>query len=181
MRGKVIYRIACGTCSVCITYGLLMQTLQGLDSAQAETMAWTTVLPAIAAQDVQSPTVASDLLILSENEALYEDRRTGKSRGKRGGQSDGVWGGSRGTSSALSNQDEEERHTQTDGDQTEQLAAASAQQADASGEPPTLAQFLSALRCSGCRHNCSLFSPRCMKGRSKMQTATAEYQQTYGG
>ena len=65
MRGKVIYRIACGTCSVCITYGLLMQTLQGLDSAQAETMAWTTVLPVIAAQNVQSPTVASDLLMLS--------------------------------------------------------------------------------------------------------------------
>jgi len=24
MRGKVIYRIACGTCSVCITYGLII-------------------------------------------------------------------------------------------------------------------------------------------------------------
>ena len=23
MRGKVIYRIACGSCSVCITYGLI--------------------------------------------------------------------------------------------------------------------------------------------------------------
>ena len=63
----------------------------------------------------------------------------------------------------------------------EQEEIVDSQQADTSGEPPTLAQFLSALRCGGCRHNCCLINPRCMKGKTKMKNATAQYQQTYGG
>ena len=54
------------------------------------------------------------------------------------------------------------------------------QQEEPSGDVPTLQQFLSMLRCGGCHRNCILLSPRCMKGRSKAENATIEYQQTYG-
>ena len=47
-------------------------------------------------------------------------------------------------------------------------------------EKPTLAEFLSGLRCSGCRHNCSLLSPRCMNGSRKASQAESTYYQTYG-
>ena len=32
----------------------------------------------------------------------------------------------------------------------------------------------------GCRHNCLLVNPRCMKGRAKAESATVEYYETYG-
>lgn len=47
-------------------------------------------------------------------------------------------------------------------------------------EKPTLAEFLSGLRCSGCRHNCSLLSPRCMNGSRKVSQAESAYYATYG-
>ena len=48
-------------------------------------------------------------------------------------------------------------------------------------DKPTLEEFLSGLRCSGCRHNCSLLSPRCMNGARKASQAESEYYETYGG
>ncbi len=47
-------------------------------------------------------------------------------------------------------------------------------------DKPTLEDFLRGLRCSGCRHNCSLLSPRCMNGARKASQAESEYYQTYG-
>ena len=54
------------------------------------------------------------------------------------------------------------------------------QQNESGGDVPSLTQFLSTLICGGCRHNCSLISPRCMKGRAKAESATVEYYETYG-
>ena len=54
------------------------------------------------------------------------------------------------------------------------------QQNGSGGDVPSLTQFLSTLICGGCRHNCSLVSPRCMKGRAKAESATVEYYETYG-
>ena len=48
------------------------------------------------------------------------------------------------------------------------------------GDVPSLTEFLSTMICGGCRHNCSLVSPRCMKGRSKAESATVEYYEIYG-
>ena len=48
------------------------------------------------------------------------------------------------------------------------------------GDVPSLTEFLSTMICGGCRHRCSLVSPRCMKGRSKAESATVEYYETYG-
>ncbi len=46
-------------------------------------------------------------------------------------------------------------------------------------EKPSLEEFLKSLRCSGCRHNCTLFSPRCMNGARKASQAESQYYQTY--
>ena len=47
-------------------------------------------------------------------------------------------------------------------------------------EVPTLEEYLQKLRCSGCRHNCSLLSPRCMNGARKASQAESEYYSMYG-
>ena len=54
------------------------------------------------------------------------------------------------------------------------------EQNDTSGDVPTLEQFLRSMTCGGCRHNCLLVNPRCMKGRAKAESATVEYYETYG-
>ena len=46
-------------------------------------------------------------------------------------------------------------------------------------EKPTLEDFLRGLRCSGCRHNCSLLSPRCMNGARKASQAESQYNEMY--
>ena len=48
-----------------------------------------------------------------------------------------------------------------------------------SEEKPTLEEFLKSLRCSGCRHNCTLFSPRCMNGARKASQAQSQYYEMY--
>ena len=45
---------------------------------------------------------------------------------------------------------------------------------------PSLDEYLSKLRCGGCRRNCSLASPRCMNGRRKASSAESEYYSLYG-
>ena len=54
------------------------------------------------------------------------------------------------------------------------------EQNESGGDVPTLSQYLSTMICGGCRHNCPLISPRCMKGRAKAESATVEYYETYG-
>ena len=54
------------------------------------------------------------------------------------------------------------------------------EQNESGGDIPTLSQFLSTMICGGCRHNCPLISPRCMKGRAKAESATVEYYEIYG-
>lgn len=64
--------------------------------------------------------------------------------------------------------------------QTDATQTVSAQSDSTGSSPPTLSQYLSSLRCSGCRHNCFLANPRCMRGRSKAQAATTDYYELYG-
>ena len=46
-------------------------------------------------------------------------------------------------------------------------------------DKPSLEEYLSGLRCSGCRHNCTLLSPRCINGARKASQAESQYYQTY--
>lgn len=193
MRGKVIYRVACGTCAVCITYSLASQAFRSGDTVQIAAAEWAvTPKPAIEVMPTTTPMQEPYTFTAPDG---YSDRRNRKSRNSRGNEGGdslgssgrGGKGGRGGWSGEAANTDYvqsfrqgEEEKEKTIPEQ-EQEVNASTQQTETSGDPPTLAQFLSAFRCGGCRHNCCLLSPRCMKGRTKMQNATMQYQQTYGG
>lgn len=199
MRGKVIYRIAAGTCSVCITYGLVMQAIRGESPSQAAAEIWAVTPTAMTAQ-VQPAAVPqteypSDTWQMPDN-GWYSSSRGGKrgrQQGGRGRNGENGWqgdgfdgytdpdgGSSYDGSQAPGSTNEEKKRVGITEPQDQQDSEISSQSA-VSGDPPTLQQYLSLLRCSGCRHNCCLLSPRCMKGRTKQKNATAQYQTTYGG
>ena len=203
MRGKVIYRIACGTCSVCITYGLIMQAVQGenVDRTAAE---WAVPPAAVAAEAMPEPTTVPTAEPVSipfteygtENGQEYGGGRGRKNRGQWSEESGGFGGrGGRGKHGSEGygdyGNDQEVNYAQSFSEQKQETESASAQEEQDTGStvqenrtadnPPSLNEFLSAFRCGGCRHNCSLLNPRCMKGRTKKQNATIQYQETYGG
>ena len=202
MRGKVISRFATGTFSVCLIYSLVTQALNTESTAQEAVTAWL-VTPAAVVETEETKTVpnkAQEEQWFFPQEGNSQDGNWGypgsdysDSQSFRGGRHGGKGGGrhgrwndesSEGTgsynpdawySNAPSVQEEEPSVSRSQSDSTTVQ-----QQETPSGDAPTLQQFLSMMRCSGCRHNCSLLSPRCMKGRSKAQNAVIQYQQTYG-
>ena len=204
MRGKVIYRIACGTCSVCITYGLIMQAIQGEDVTRTAVAEWAVPPAAVAAEAMPEPTtvpIAEPVSIPfteygTENGQEYGGGRGRKNRGQWSEESGGFGGrGGRGKHGSEGygdyGNDQEVNYAQSFSEQKQETESASAQEEQDTGStvqenrtadnPPSLNEFLSAFRCGGCRHNCSLLNPRCMKGRTKKQNATIQYQETYGG
>ena len=208
MRGKVIYRIACGTCSVCITYGLIMQALQGEDVTQTAAAEWAVSPAAVVSETIPEPTTvptaepatAPFTEFGAENDQEYGGGRGRKNRGQWGEENgNGYTGfggrggrgkhGSEGYGDYGNNQEvdyaqsfrEQKQETESASAQKEQDTGSTIQENRAADNPPSLNEFLSAFRCGGCRHNCSLLNPRCMKGRTKKQNATIQYQETYGG
>ena len=189
MINKTIRRLAAGTCGVCIAYGLVAQAFQGKDVQKEAIQSWTVPVAAVESQT----TIPQTTPVPQTNDAnpgLYGDGyaqfggRMG--RGGRGHGHHGDWYGGEvynmspyADSDSWSSAGSQAQYGMSEGSQGGDSTVSSAQ--TTSGEPPTLAQFLSTLRCGGCRHNCCLISPHCMKGRSKAQGATTEYQQTYGG
>ena len=202
MRGKVISRFAAGTFSVCLIYGLVSQALNTESSAQEAVTAWLETPAAVVEpeeteivskktqeeqwffpqegnnQDSSRGYPGSDS---SEYQSFRGSRHGGKDGGHHGRWADGPSESTENYSSdawygnARSVQEEEPSVSRSQSD-----SMAVQQQEMPSGDAPTMQQFLSMMRCSGCRHNCSLLSPRCMKGRSKAQNAVIQYQQTYG-
>ena len=73
--------------------------------------------------------------------------------------------------SVIQNNDTEQSEEQIEKDDGEEYAE----------EKLSLEEFLKSLRCSGCRHNCILFSPRCMNGARKANQAQTQYYELYGG
>ncbi len=188
MRGKVIYRIAAGTCSVCITYGLITQAIDSVSTDQSAAEAWIVPSAAVMEQAPQ-PAAAPDYgYTISENER-WNSRRDDFSMGGRHSRQKGSRGrGNMGYPGSDPNSGYSGNHEATSAEEdkkragtTQEQESASASQQTASGDPPTLQQYLSLLRCSGCRHNCCLLSPRCMKGRTKQKNANVQYQTKYGG
>ena len=208
MRGKVIYRIACGTCSVCITYGLIMQALQGEDVTQTAAAEWAMSPAAVVAETIPEPTTVPTAEPATVPFTDYETENSQEYGRGRGRKNRGQWGeengngytgfggrggrgkhGSEGYGNYENNQEvdyaqsfrEQKQETESASAQEEQDTGSTVQENKAADNPPTLNEFLSAFRCGGCRHNCSLLNPRCMKGRTKKQNATIQYQETYGG
>ena len=204
MRGKVIYRIACGTCSVCITYGLIMQAIQGEDVTRTAAAEWAVPPAAVVAEAMPEPTTVPTAEPVSiplteygpENGQEYGGGRGRKNRGQWSEESGGFGGrggrgkhGSEGYGDTGNNQEmdyaqsfsKQKQETESASAQEEQDTGSTVQENRTADNPPSLNEFLSAFRCGGCRHNCSLLNPRCMKGRTKKQNATIQYQETYGG
>ena len=177
MRTKILYRLATGTCSVCLCYGLVVQALNGDMAAEALVPGMSVYEPLqiIAETQTQSPSA------FPYEQASTQDFPTGRKGKHRGVRGDERWVKSSepfSPSTPAESGDEEKKRVQEENSDTEDQGA---QQTNTAGDPPLLSQFLSGLRCGGCRHNCCLLSPRCMKGRSKQQSATVQYTQTYGG
>ena len=175
MRTKILYRLATGTCSVCLCYGLVVQALNGDMAAEALTPGMSVYEPLKIIAETQSPSPSAFPYERASTQDFPSGRK-GKHRGMRG-----EWAQPSEPFAPFTpaeSGDEEKKRVQEENGDTEDQGA---QQTNSAGDPPTLSQFLSGLRCGGCRHNCCLLSPRCMKGRSKQQSATVQYAQAYGG
>ena len=201
MRGKVISRFAAGTFGICMIYSVVSQALSTESSEQEALNAWVAV-PAsvIEPEEIEAvPKKTQEEQWFFPQEGSNQDNsrddsgsdsadhqffRGGK-RGGKGGGRHGRWGEetSENTESYASgtwNGNAPSVQEEAPSVSRSQSGSTIVQQETPSGDVPTLQQFLSMMRCSGCRHNCSLLSPRCMKGRSKAQNAIVQYQQTYG-
>ena len=178
MRTKIINRLAAGTIGVCFAYALIRQpfavmknpnelmtadwSVAAESTTQPTTIYSAGTIPSVSPTEqitealTEPPTEIEETIALEEPETESDDTET---------ITDPV-------------QDEViEDNDSSDDDNSEEL---SPQQNDMSGDVPTLSQFLSSMICGGCRHNCPLISPRCMKGRAKAESATVEYYETYG-
>ncbi len=197
MRGKIISRFAAGTFGVCLAYSLVSQALNTESSAREAAAAWL-VTPAAIVGPAETDTVpekspeeqpsfpqdessrVNSRGASSAGQSFQGGRRGGKGSGRHGGRGDGFSGSTEsydpGTWVGSASVQEEA----SSASRSSSGSTAAQQQETPAGDAPTLQQFLSMMRCSGCRHNCSLLSPRCMKGRSKAQNAVIQYQQTYG-
>lgn len=186
MGRKIIGRMAAGACSICICYGLAVQTLQGKPAEQSQSAA---VVQEQLASEEERPITPSEgagenpSAEEQEGQEYYYDVPHGHRHGHghhghhEGWTEDGQYpSDAEEQESGAEESEKDKKRTE----EKEESASGSGQKTAGSGDPPSLSQFLSALRCGGCGHNCSLLNPRCMRGRSKAEAAQAEYTQTYG-
>lgn len=161
MRDKIIKRFAAGTIGVCFAYALIRQPFAVMKNpSELMTADWNaasqSALQPTTAYSVTTvpPTLAEEL----PTEIMMTDPPT----------------------EAVTEPLQEEIIEDKDSSENESAEELLPQQNESGGDVPTLSQFLSTMICGGCRHNCSLVSPRCMKGRAKAESATVEYYETYG-
>lgn len=161
MRDKIIKRFAAGTIGVCFAYALIRQPFAVMKNpSELMTADWNA-----ASQSALQPTTAYSVTTVPPTlpeelptEIMMTDPPT----------------------EAVTEPLQEEIIEDKDSSENESAEELLPQQNESGGDVPTLSQFLSTMICGGCRHNCSLVSPRCMKGRAKAESATVEYYETYG-
>lgn len=161
MRDKIIKRFAAGTIGVCFAYALIRQPFAVMKNpSELMTADWNA-----ASQSALQPTTAYSVTTVPPTlpeelptEIMMTDPPT----------------------EAVTEPLQEEIIEDKDSSENESAEELLPQQNESGGDVPTLSQFLSTMICGGCRHNCPLVSPRCMKGRAKAESATVEYYETYG-
>ncbi|MBR1482609.1 MAG: hypothetical protein IJ598_06540 [Ruminococcus sp.] len=161
MRDKIIKRFVAGTIGVCFAYALIRQPFAVMKNpSELMTADWNA-----ASQSALQPTTAYSVTTVPPTlpeelptEIMMTDPPT----------------------EAVTEPLQEEIIEDKDSSENESAEELLPQQNESGGDVPSLTQFLSTLICGGCRHNCSLVSPRCMKGRAKAESATVEYYETYG-
>ena len=170
MRDKIIKRFAAGTIGVCFAYALLRQPFAVMKNP-SELIApnWS-----VATESVTQPTTAYPVTTvpptLAEEppaEIVITDPPVEETFEQP-------------EAEAITEPLQEEIIEDNESSENESDEELLPQQNESGGDVPSLTQLLSKLICGGCRHNCSLVSPRCMKGRAKAESATVEYYETYG-
>lgn len=169
MRDKILKRFAAGTVGVFFAYALIKQPFAVMSDPSALTAAdWEKTEPTAVIQPTQpsatAPTVSPTELFLQ-----YQEETSAPAGIPTEPPTEAV-------TEAPEEVYYEDNNSQNGSDQEWQPEP----EQQSGGDVPSLNEFLSAMICGGCRHNCSLVSPRCMKGRSKAQSATVEYYEIYG-
>ena len=170
MRDKIIKRFAAGTIGVCFAYALLRQPF----AVMKDPGELITPNGSVATQNVTQPTIAYPVTTVPPTlpkELPTEITMTDPPQDYAIEQPE---------TEAITEPLQEEIIEDKDTSENESDEELLPQQNESGGDVPSLTQFLSTLICGGCRHNCSLVSPRCMKGRAKAESATVEYYETYG-
>ena len=163
MRDKIIKRFAAGTIGVCFAYALIRQPFAAMNNPSE----LITVDRSVATQSVTQPTTAYPVTTVPPTEIKITDPPTEETVEQP-------------EMEAITEPLQEEIIEDNESSENESDEELQPQQNESGGDVPSLTQFLSTLICGGCRHNCSLVSPRCMKGRAKAESATVEYYETYG-
>lgn len=170
MRDKIIKRFAAGTIGVCFAYALIRQPFAVMKNpSELMTADWNA-----ASQSALQPTTAYSVTTVPPTlaeELPTEIMMTDPPQDYTIEQPE---------TEAITEPLQEEIIEDKDSSENESDEELLPQQNESGGDVPTLSQFLSTMICGGCRHNCSLVSPRCMKGRAKAESATVEYYETYG-
>ena len=169
MRDKIIKRFAAGTISVCFAYALIRQPFAVMKNpSELMTADWNA-----ASQSALQPTTAYSVTTVPPTlPTEIEDTEEIDSPQDNAFEQPNT--------ETITEPLQEEIIEDKDSSENESDEELLPQQNESGGDVPTLSQFLSTMICGGCRHNCSLVSPRCMKGRAKAESATVEYYETYG-
>ena len=170
MRDKIIKRFAAGTIGVCFAYALIRQPFAVMKNP-SELM---TANQSISMQSVTEPTTVYSVTTVPTTlpeELPTEITETDPPSEEFTEQPE---------TEAITEPLQEEIIEDNESSENESDEEIAPEQNESGGDVPSLTQFLSTLICGGCRHNCPLISPRCMKGRAKAESATVEYYETYG-
>lgn len=169
MRDKILKRFAVGTIGVCFAYALIRQPFAVMnDPSELIAADWKKTEPTAIVQATQpsttAPTVSpTELFIQYQAETAAPTTVPTEA-----------------PTEAVTEASVEEYYEDNGSDDGVEEEWQEEPEQQSGGDVPTLSEFLSMMICGGCRHNCSLVSPRCMKGRSKAESATEEYYAIYG-
>ena len=177
MRNKIIRRFAAGTIGVCFTYALIRLPFAAMDDPSVIVNEWTAEIPTASAETTLPATLApvTEIPLSKQGGYSYPDPTEAPNEDTQEEQTP-----TQAIEEIVAEQPQEEVVEDSGLSDSGEDDDANYEQNDTSGDVPTLEQFLSMMNCGGCRHNCLLFSPRCMKGRSKAESAAEEYYEIYG-
>lgn len=169
MRDKILKRFAVGTIGVCFAYALIRQPFAVMnDPSELFAEDWKKTEPTAIVQATQPattpPTVSPTELFIQ-----YQAETTAPTTVP-----------TETLTEVVTEAPVEEYYEDNGSDDGVEEEWQDEPEQQSGGDVPSLSEFLSLMICGGCRHNCSLVSPRCMKGRSKAESATVEYYEIYG-
>ena len=174
MRDKIIKRFAAGTIGVCFAYALIHQPFAVMKNPSELMMADLSAATQSATQSATVPTTVYSVTTVPPTlpeEPPTEITETDSPSEEFTEQPE---------TEAITEPLHEEIIEDNESSENESDEEIAPEQNESGGDVPSLTQFLSTLICGGCRHNCPLISPRCMKGRAKAESATVEYYEIYG-